>query len=174
MKLKTLSALGVAALLVLAGCTPTNSSSQDKTTTTTTETTTTETSTVTETTTTTETVTFEDVKKLMEEICMSLYGTSVEGEDYVVETDDVGQLAFTTCILNGTFTNEEAFNNVLSLVPLYMTELEEYRGEGEFLDGTAYYGSVFTNEDGTIALEVAAYTEAEYGNLVQFLAYLVK
>lgn len=132
-KFITLSALSVAILLVMAGCGPATNSTEASTEPTTTTETTTEVST-----TTSEVVpsTFDDCKALLSEISTQIFGAGVEGENYFV--DESGEIAFTAAYFSETLTLIEA-----TFVPDYMFVVESTVGEGEFSDGTLFYGTVF-------------------------------
>ena len=138
MKFITLSALGVAMLLVMAGCGPTTSSTETSTEPTTITETTTEVST-----TTNEVVpsTFDDCKALLSEISTQIFGAGVEGENYFVDESD--EIAFTAAYFSETLTLIEAYDIAVTFVSDYMFVVESTVDEGEFSDGTLFYGAVF-------------------------------
>lgn len=170
MKFITLSALSVAILLVMAGCGPATNSTEASTEPTTTTETTTEVST-----TTSEVVpsTFDDCKALLSEISTQIFGAGVEGENYFV--DESGEIAFTAAYFSETLTLIEAYDIAVTFVPDYMFVVESTVGEGEFSDGTLFYGTVFLNEKQDILLDVFSYEDIDDTstvNVIQFSARL--
>lgn len=169
-KFITLSALGVAILLVMAGCGPATNSTETSTEPTTTTETTTKVST-----TTSEVVpsTFDDCKALLSEISTQIFGAGVEGENYFV--DESGEIAFTVAYFSEILTLIEAYDIAVTFVTDYMFVVESTVGEGEFSDGTLFYGTVFLNEKQDILLDVFSCEDIDDTstvNVIQFSARL--
>lgn len=176
MKKKLLTFVVAITTLIMAACKPVSTTTTSTGTTTTTVPDITEPTTTIETTTTTETTTevvpstLDDCEALIATIASSLFGKAVAGEDYVV--DEVGGMVYTAAGLVDSMTIEEAYSLGASIIPSYMTVVEDTLGEGQFQDGTLYYGAAFLNEKQDMVLELSSYLD-ETTNVLQYLAYLL-